>query len=127
VFGAVKEPSLCGSCSLRQCIISEIPVAYLTVNLHQHPEKLSLEVLTVVLVHIAVFWVVMTPCGLVDGELPFGRIYCLHHSVNPITVCSVLTARSALLLSGVLVGDSVASFCELGELSYSIQGGHFFF
>lgn len=105
----------------------EMPVASLTVNLHQHSEKLRLGVLTVVLVHIAVFWVVMTPCDLVDGEQPFGRIYCLHHSVNPITVSSVLTARTAVLLSGVLGGDPVASFCGLGELSYSIQGGHFFF
>lgn len=127
MFGALKEPSLCGSCSLRQCIMFEIPVASLTVNLHQHPEELRLEVLTVVLVHIAVFWIVMTSCGLVDGEQPFGSIYWLQHSVNSITVCSVLTARTVVLLSGVLGGGPVASFCELGELSPSIQGGHFFF
>lgn len=66
MLDALKEPSLCGSCSLRQCIMSGIPVASLTVNLHQHREKLRLEVLTVVPVYIAVFWV-MTPCGLVDG------------------------------------------------------------
>ena len=97
MLGAVKEPSLCGSCSLRQCIVSEMSVASLTVNLHHHPEKLRLEMLTVVPVHIAVFWVVMTPCGLVDGDQPFGIIYCLHLSVNPIPVCSVLTARTAVL------------------------------
>jgi hypothetical protein len=66
VLDALKEPSFCGSCTLRQFIMSEIPVASLTVNLHQHPEKLRLELLTVVPVYIAVFWV-MTPCGLVDS------------------------------------------------------------
>jgi hypothetical protein len=66
VLDALKEPSLCGSCSLRQCIMSEIPIASLTLNLHQHPEKLRLEVLTVVPVYIVVFWV-MTPCGFLNG------------------------------------------------------------
>jgi hypothetical protein len=55
VLDAIKEPLLCVSCSLRQCIMSEIPVVSLTVNLLQHPEKLRLEVLTVVPVYISVF------------------------------------------------------------------------
>jgi hypothetical protein len=55
VLDALKEPLLCVSCCLRQCIMSEIPVVSLTVNFLQHPEKLRLEVLTVVPVYTAVF------------------------------------------------------------------------